>query len=806
MREVPIYHIATSAVNPHHWIYSAESVKPYWVKNVPKKSIAKCDVTFVPNYANYSAQFFVKYQLPSYLYLASAKLMRSKLHQKEASRLAKIIERCSTLMKTFWHFFNNEWFYSVRRGYEVFNGLSKADQIDFNYDYNTIDWHQYLYHFAWGLHRFILKEDIDCPTQREIENARPKLRDIAGTNRLIPTWFPDTTFALTSSRKVKFPASSKYRTLRRSVLHSERVLDSIQRVSEETGESTETLNKRATQIMDRMASRLHMPVVRFMAYFFRKVWRNLYSQVTVNEEQLMKLRGLAEKGPLVIVPSHRSYIDFLIISYIFFTYDITIPHIAAGEDFLNMPGVSPLLRRCGAFFLKRSFKGDVLYNAIFTEYVQKLLMLNCPLEFFIEGTRSRSGKMLQPKVGLLSMITETYFDGQVDDINIVPVNINYDKIIEAEIYPNELLGEPKTKESLEGLVRGSYIFRESWGKIMLKVGEPISLNDYVGGFVGSNKSLDPFKNKRDRKPVNMALSHQIVYDINAHTVWPGSTLVSAILLTYRLGISKQSLIEKVGWLQNEILTKGEGLDDWIVGEKPEKLVSQCLMHLGNCVDVRKEMVVANDTGIIPLAFYRNKLVHLFAQDGFVACAMARHGSNELLKTKGIERDAVIQDAHFLSDLLAVEFVYRPNPQDAEDFNIVIDKLLSSNVLSQDQNSMLISEGADTTFYFYCGLLWPFIESYWICCVVLLSLKPHNLNKKNLMSRMQWLAETLHREGKITFHESCSIETLRNAIGRFGTWGIVTTTKEHISLSPDWKNVETKLTALYERLSSFRKSS
>jgi len=119
----------------------------------------------------------------------------------------------------------------------------------------------------------------------------------------------------------------------------------------------------------------------------------------------VQIRASMANGPLVLLPNHRSYMDFMIISYIFFEYDLPLPHIAAGEDFLNVMFVNWIFRRSGAFFLRRSFKGDILYSALFSEYVHRLVLDWSPIEFFIEGTRSRTGKSLHPKFGLLSMVT-----------------------------------------------------------------------------------------------------------------------------------------------------------------------------------------------------------------------------------------------------------------------------------------------------------------------------------------------------------------------------------------------------------------
>jgi glycerol-3-phosphate O-acyltransferase len=158
------------------------------------------------------------------------------------------------------------------------------------------------------------------------------------------------------------------------------------------------------------------PVLRSLAWVFRKIYRRLYSGIVINELGTESAKEIfARKGAAtVLLPSHRSYIDFLIVSYILYSFNLPVPHIAAGDDFLNVLIVRWIFRHAGAFFMRRSFGSDDLYKDIFAEYLQRLLVDGYPVEFFIEGTRSRGGKMLQPKMGLLSMIADLIFDQPQD--------------------------------------------------------------------------------------------------------------------------------------------------------------------------------------------------------------------------------------------------------------------------------------------------------------------------------------------------------------------------------------------------------
>lgn len=152
--------------------------------------------------------------------------------------------------------------------------------------------------------------------------------------------------------------------------------------------------------------------LRVMAHVHTYLFKRIYDKIIVNEHQLDRIRKLAatKKGPIIFCPTHRSYVDFLILSVVLLFYKIDVPHICAGEDLMHIKGVSSFLRMCGAFFMRRTFRGDPMYKAIFTEYVSQLVKDKTVMEFFVEGTRSRSNKFLNPKFGLLQIITNTFFD------------------------------------------------------------------------------------------------------------------------------------------------------------------------------------------------------------------------------------------------------------------------------------------------------------------------------------------------------------------------------------------------------------
>ena len=163
------------------------------------------------------------------------------------------------------------------------------------------------------------------------------------------------------------------------------------------------VEKEAIKSLNTIMANYNHKALQWFAKFMKTLTQTIYSKIVVNEYSLKKVRSIIDsrKGPVVFCPTHRSYVDFLLVSSIVFFYNMQVPYIVAGEDLMQMPGVSDLLRASGAFFMRRTFRGDPLYKAIFIEYVTQLAADKAVMEFFLEGTRSRTNRMLPPKYGIV---------------------------------------------------------------------------------------------------------------------------------------------------------------------------------------------------------------------------------------------------------------------------------------------------------------------------------------------------------------------------------------------------------------------
>lgn len=471
-------------------------------------------------------------------------------------------------------------------------------------------------------------------------------------------------------------------------------------------------NQRARSILDKMLCDMRMPMVRFFGWALRKIWRKLYEKIVVDQNSLNTLKQFQSQsqGPVVLVPTHRSYIDFLIVSYVLFSYDIRVPYIAAAEEFKNITIVNHLLNMTGAFFIKRKISEDPLYGAILTEYLQNLLKEQQIVEFFIEGTRSRTGKTLHPKFGLLSMCTEIFYEKQIPNVTFVPVTINYERVLEGETFPFELLGEEKVKESLTRLLKSAKILNQNFGKIFVELGKPISALEFC-----KTLQVDPFSSPEQREMVNTKLGYEIVYQLQETTMIMPTSIVAAIMLMHRRKVIEDELVVKSAWLRDEVKARGFKIGGMNDGSG-QNSVRNAIRHLSQALLHKKDMfepsvIMKSDyKNILLLSYYRNSLHHIFSLESVCACVLFSFGQ-KLAWDEGISKSRVFEEIMFLSAILVSEFVVREPTTKEESVRAAIETMKKRGFIEELEDKFRIRKSGELGITFLCSLLWPIIDSY-----------------------------------------------------------------------------------------------
>jgi len=400
----------------------------------------------------------------------------------------------------------------------------------------------------------------------------------------------------------------------------------VKRVIEaEAGDGGERKLEAATRKAQRYAMEIAADIspatVRAALRVLRRLWNRIYDGIELNH--IRQLHEVASDKEIIYVPCHRSHIDYLLLSYIVYEEGLPVPHVAAGIN-LNIPIIGGILRRGGAFFLRRSFKGNRLYAAVFDAYLHEILTRGHSIEYFVEGGRSRTGRLLTPKGGMLVMTVHSYVKTPRRPVVFMPVYFGYEKLIEGDSFISELGGAEKKKESLFGLLRSVKALREHFGKVYVNFGAPIELEHVIAEKHPDWRSLETGNGERPDwiSDVVDEIGTRIMQGINsAAAVTPNSLLAYVLLATPRQKIGVEELRRQLQlsmdlmrrFRYSELVTVPDWTPDQIIkhGEQLE-VISRTRHPMGEVVHMPEKTAVL-------MTYFRNNITHLLAVPASVAC-------------------------------------------------------------------------------------------------------------------------------------------------------------------------------------------
>ena len=429
-----------------------------------------------------------------------------------------------------------------------------------------------------------------------------------------------------------------------------------------------SLQEVALELTDGMICKMESKrFIRGAYYLCTQLLTRAYHQgIHVSSEEVLRLRSVAEqaakkKHSIVFLPCHRSHVDYVSLQLICYRLGIALPTVVAGDN-LNFPVIGSFLQHAGAMWIRRSFGDDALYTTLVQSYIDTLLQNGFNFECFIEGGRSRTGKLLSPKFGILSFLLDSVLSGRVDDAIICPVSTQYDKVIETESYISELLGQPKPKENLQDFLSASSVLSLKLGRVDVRFHEPWSLRDFIDGQQArilkdqllATKGPTNMQTSESRVRLLRTLGFKILSDINAVSVVMPTALIGTVLLTLRgRGVGKSELIRRVEWLSERVRSKG-GRVAHFAGAPTEVVLDRGLEVLGSglvgVVDGLPETTYyAVDR--FQLSFYRNMTIHLFITEALVSAAMytrVKQGGGP--DNQRISFDSLRDQVYFLSQV------------------------------------------------------------------------------------------------------------------------------------------------------------
>lgn len=433
------------------------------------------------------------------------------------------------------------------------------------------------------------------------------------------------------------PDLSTRRLLIDKVLSSEPVKQAIADTARRENGKPEDAWKKAQAYAYEIAADYSHPVVRSASFLLTTVWNRIYRGVLVHH--LDKLKQAAPGYEVVYVPSHRSHMDYLLVSYLLYTHGIVPPHIFAGVN-LNLPVVGSLLRKGGAFFARRSFRGNALYSAVFREYMAQLVAGGFSIEYFIEGGRSRTGRLLPPKGGSLAMTVRAYLRQPTRPVLFQPVYIGYEKIMEGRSYLDELSGKPKEKESIWQVLTGiPRVLRDNYGQVVVNFGEPIRLGDVLAEHAPDWDGAPVSDEDKPQWLANTidALADGIQVNVNrAADVNPINLLALALLSTPKHAMGEADLLAQIA-LSKTLLAEVPYSDRvTVTPHTPEEIVAHG-EEIGTLTRTAHPLGdvlhVDGDTAVL-LSYFRNNVLHLFTATAWIACCFQhnrRMSRNTLLR-------------------------------------------------------------------------------------------------------------------------------------------------------------------------------
>jgi glycerol-3-phosphate O-acyltransferase len=543
------------------------------------------------------------------------------------------------------------------------------------------------------------------------------------------------------------------------VVDEPEVRDAVAQVARESGKPEERVRRTAEKDFHEMAASFHGSYFTFLAFVFNRLWRRMFKGLET--PGLEKVIDCVKLHPVVLVPCHRSHFDYLILSYIFHINHLSPPHIAAGNNLSFWP-LGPLFRGGGAYFIRRSFGDDPVYKAVFRSYLKFLIREGYTQEFFIEGGRSRSGKLLTPKLGMLSAIVNAFVEGARRDLYLVPVSIHYGRVVEEQAYSRELGGGEKEKESLSALLRARSVLRQTYGAVVVSFADPISLNEALGdNRERLRQATDEVEEEKRR--FTQKLAFRILREINDVTV-AGSTAVSATVL---LGSPRAA------WRYSEFLPMAQQLvhllrhrsvDFTAALERNQRDFLESLSFLEYSGLVRRveggQVIEVPAEKRVNLDFYKNNTIHFFLVPALL-----------LQVLRGGVRGAAVCDAvRWWLDLYRWEFPLPEGGELAGEIETLLGFLRAEGALAgadgetpQPENRMVraLSKVLDN-----------FHEAYWVTVQAIGRLGADGTSEKAFRNAVRKGYEIALMLGDVCKPEGNSTTTVNNALSRYAEMQLI----------------------------------
>jgi glycerol-3-phosphate O-acyltransferase len=552
------------------------------------------------------------------------------------------------------------------------------------------------------------------------------------------------------------------------VLLDERVQQAIQRRIKR-GNPPKAVRKEAYRLFREIAADYDPKFLKFWDWILTWAVRHLYDGLEVDHEGLERVREAARGSNLVLVPCHKSHMDYLILAYVFYRNRLFPPFTAAGLNLAFWP-MGFLFRKSGAFFIRRDFRGSTLYPAIFTRYLHVLLEEGYPLEFFIEGGRSRSGKLILPKLGFLSLLMEGYRAGACKDISFVPAAIAYERVMEESAYLREVEGGEKPKESFWEIWRSRQAIRKRYGKIYVTFNEPVSLRAYLARTLENPASAIRYT----RQNVSDYLGYELAQRINQVVMVVPTNLAAAAILSASLRGASSKEVLRVGHLfygalQDEGARFSSSLNEGanvprVFREtldlfEREKLIQRMGPGQGGDEEGTEEdaLYAVQDRNRRQLDYYKNTILHYLLPSAFVSASLLSAGGTV------VAMERILADVAFLRDFFRQEFVFLPEEDVEGRIGRILKRMMERGLVRSMGHGFAALAGRRPDLVTFARLIQSYFESYFVVGSSLKAIANRRLSERRFLWSVRLTAHRFYQTGKIRLPESLSQVNFGNAI-------------------------------------------
>ncbi len=543
-------------------------------------------------------------------------------------------------------------------------------------------------------------------------------------------------------------------------------------------------HKRAAGYIKEIAANYNLQVINFGNWLLTWVFKNIFEDLVLNQTEINRMREKSTEAPLILVPCHKSHLDYLLLPYVMFRNNMPCPHIAAGKNLSFWP-LGPLFRRGGAFFLRRTFQGAPLYTKIFAAYLEKLLFEGFNIKIFIEGGRSRTGKLLAPKPGGLAMLINAYNNGACDNLYFVPIFIGYDQVLEEEAYLKEIEGGKKKPETLKGLINARKFLKKKYGKVYMKFNEPISIKDYIKY---KNIDLSKVSNEEYIKFVK-TFGYKLINAINTNAVaTPHGIIASAVLNCSKNSFAKKQMIARADTYMNILNFMKAEVSDTLLVDPDNSLnavtndfISRNFIELADEDDkdiTENTVFIVKDNKRAILDYYKNSVISFFVQFSYTAVAILETDRFQFSSSDLVGRYI------FLEKIFTDEFFFDEETTYEENISTCIKWFVNEGIIVPDPSGLdmfrITSQGL-RKLKWVAAFLQPFFESYKTTLLYFEKYKANKHEGKERVKKIHSLGTKLYKTKIITFKESLSQINYKNAANYF--------TKNGVEGSQDQKKID-----------------